>query len=299
MKILLFGKNGQVGWELNRSLQPLGEIIAFGRDKADFSNPESLRSIVQSANPDVIVNAVAYTAVDKAEEEEALATRINGIAVGVLAEEAKKLNVLLIHYSTDYVFDGSKTTSYTEGDVPNPVNAYGCSKLVGEEAVRKTGCKHLIFRTSWVYAARGNNFIKTMLRLATERDELKVVADQFGAPTSAELIADVTALALYRITLNTILSEQVYGTYHLAATGKTSWHGCTQLVLETAIKNGHNLRMLSEKVEEIMTADYLLPARRPENSCLDIGKLQSVFGLVLPSWREHVERVVLEVLEKR
>lgn len=297
MKILLFGKNGQVGWELNRSLQPLGEVIALDRQQADFSKPESLRDIVQSIKPDVIVNAVAYTAVDRAEEEEGLATTINGIAVGVLAEEAKNMNALFIHYSTDYVFDGSKTSPYTEDDIPCPINAYGRSKLAGEEATRASGCKYLIFRTSWVYAARGSNFAKTMLKLAAERDELKVVADQFGAPTSAELIADVTALALYRIIISPAISDQVGGTYHLAASGKTSWHGFTRLILESAIKNGQGLRVSPKQVGEIRTVDYPTPAKRPENSHLDISKIQSVFEVILPSWQCQVEGTVIELME--
>ncbi len=296
MKILLFGKNGQVGWELNRSLQPLGEVIALDRQKADFSNPESLRGIVQLIKPDVIVNAVAYTAVDNAEQEESLATIINSVAVGVLAEEAKSINALFIHYSTDYVFDGSKATPYAEDDIPNPINAYGRSKLAGEEIVRKTGCRHLIFRTSWVYAARGSNFAKTMLKLAAERDELKVVADQFGAPTSAELIADVTALALYRIITNSDLSEKISGIYHLTASGKTSWHGFTRLILESAIKNGCNLRALPEQVGEIMTVDYPTPAKRPVNSSLSTNKLYSLFEITVPSWTNGVEHVVAEIV---
>ena len=299
MKILLFGKNGQVGWELSRSLQPLGEVITLDRKKADFSNPESLRGIVQSIKPDVIVNAVAYTAVDKAEQEESLATIINGVAVGVLAEEAKSINALLIHYSTDYVFDGSKATPYSEEDQPNPINAYGRSKLVGEEIVRKTGCRHLIFRASWVYAAHGNNFAKTMLKLAAERDELKVVADQFGAPTSAELIADVTALTLHRIITNPVLSEKISGIYHLTASGKTSWHGFARLILESSIKNGRNFQISPEQVGEIMTVDYPLPAKRPTNSCLVTDKLQLTFGLLLPAWQQYVERTVLEIQENR
>lgn len=298
MKILLFGKNGQVGWELNRSLLPLGEVVALGRDEADFSKPESLRKVIREIKPDVIVNAVAYTAVDKAEEEEELATVINGDASRVLAEEVKKLDALLVHYSTDYVFDGTKTSPYTEEDEPNPLNAYGRSKLVGEKAITESGCKYLIFRTSWVYAARGSNFIKTMLRLAAERDELKVVADQFGAPTSAELIADVTALALYRVLTDSVLSEQVNGIYHLVASGKTSWHGYAQQVLKIAEKIGCNLRILSDQVKPIKTEDYLVLAVRPANSCLDTRKLSSFYDIALPCWDVHVERAVKSIVDK-
>jgi dTDP-4-dehydrorhamnose reductase len=293
---------------------PLGEVIALDRSQADLSRPESLRKIVQEISPDVIVNAAAYTAVDKAEEEEALATIINGTSVGVLAEEAKKHNALLIHYSTDYVFDGSKTTPYIEEDTPNPINAYGRSKLAGEKAIQETDCNHLIFRTSWVFAARGNNFARTMLRLASERDELRVVADQFGAPTSAELIADVTALALYRINTGPsqepplpmgecwgegfyeTLKKQTSGIYHLTATGETSWHGYTQCVLGAAIKSGYSLRILPDQVVPITTADYPLPAKRPVNSRLDTSKLCSTFGLMLPPWKNHVEHAVTEII---
>ena len=296
MKILLFGKNGQVGWELNRSLQPLGEVIAMDKQDANFTDPDSLREIIRSIKPDVIVNAVAYTAVDKAEEEESLATIINGTTVGVIAEEVKKLNALLIHYSTDYVFDGSKKTPYTEDDMPCPINAYGRSKLDGEDRVRSSRCKYLIFRTSWVYAARGSNFLKTMFRLATERDELKVVADQFGAPTSAELIADVTALTLYRIISNPTMSEQVTGLYHLTASGKTSWYGYARLVLEIAVKNGQSLRVLPEQVTEIMALDYPVPAKRPVNSILSTNKLCSLFEIVMPPWTNSVKSVTSEII---
>jgi dTDP-4-dehydrorhamnose reductase len=298
MRIMLTGANGQVGWELSRSLMPLGEVIALTRSQCDLSRPETIPGIVQEINPDVIVNAAAYTAVDKAEEEEGLATTINGTSVGVIAEEARKLNALLIHYSTDYVFDGKKTEPYTEEDIPNPINAYGRSKLAGEEAVRKVGGKHLIFRTSWVYAARGHNFIKTMLHLARERDELKVVADQFGAPTSAELIADVTALVLYRISNISTKIEQASDTYHLVAEGETNWHGYAQLILETAKNNGQDLRVSHEQTIPITTSDYPLPAKRPVNSRLDTRKLCSLFEVVLPSWHKHVERAVLEMKMK-
>ena len=225
MKILLFGKNGQVGWELNRSLQPLGEVVALSREEADFSNPESLRKIVSEISPDVIVNAVAYTAVDKAEEEEELAAIINGVAPGILAEEALKINALLIHYSTDYVFDGAKDSPYIETDKPNPINAYGRTKLAGEVVIQSSDCDYLIFRTSWVYASRGHNFLLTMLKLASEREELSIVADQMGAPTTAKLIADTTALSIRQA-----MGEKQSGNfssdlYHLATSGSTSWHG--------------------------------------------------------------------------
>ena len=296
MKIMLTGANGQVGWELARSLMPLGEVIALNRKQCDLSQPELLPEIVHKIQPDVIVNAAAYTAVDKAEEEEALATTINGTAVGVLAEEAKKRDALLVHYSTDYVFDGTKATPYTEDDTPNPINAYGRSKLAGENAVQQVAGDYLIFRTSWVYASRGANFAETMLRLARERDELRVVDDQFGAPTSAELIADVTALALFRIKFNPIVAKQTSGIYHLIASGKTSWHGYTQWVLETAIKNGQSLRVSPDQVVAIPTVEFPLPAKRPANSCMETSKLRSTFDMVLPQWQQYVERAVQEIL---
>ncbi len=295
MRIMLTGANGQVGWELARSLMPLGEVFPLSRKQCDLSHPETIPGIIQEIKPDIIVNAAAYTAVDKAEEEEVLATIVNGTAVGVLAEGAKKQNALLIHYSTDYVFDGRKSIPYIEDDMPNPINAYGRSKLAGEEAVQQVGGNHLIFRTSWVYASRGVNFAKTMLRLVSERDEIRVVDDQIGAPTSAELIADVTALVLYRINTDPIQAKQTGGIFHLTASGKTSWHGYAQLVLETAIKNGHNLRILPDQVIPITTADYPLPARRPANSCMETSKLRSTFGLIQSPWQLHVERAVLEI----
>ncbi len=245
---MLTGANGQVGWELARSLMPLGEVIALNRKQCDLSLPETIPNIVQEIKPDVVVNAAAYTAVDKAEEEEGVAATINGTSVGVLAEEAKKSNALFIHYSTDYVFDGTKSTPYTEEDVPNPLSVYGKSKLAGEEAIKQSGCEYLIFRTSWVYAARGSNFAKTMLRLARERDELKVVDDQLGAPTSAELIADVTALILHQLHIGNIPASHVTGTYNLAAGGLTSWHGYAQFVIGMALEAGMPLKAVMDDV---------------------------------------------------
>jgi len=294
VRIMLTGASGQVGWELARSLLPLGEVIALSRQQCDLSRPETIPAIVQDVKPDVIVNAAAYTAVDKAEEEEELATIINGASVGVLAEEAKKINALLVHYSTDYVFDGTKTSPYTEEDNPHPINAYGRSKLVGENAIQQVGGKYLIFRTSWVYASRGSNFAKTMLRLASEQDELKVVADQFGAPTSAELIADITALVLFQCKIN---PKQGSGIFHLTASGKTSWHGYAQLILETAVKKGGSTRVLPDEVVPIETLDYPLPAKRPANSYLGTKKLQSAFKLILPQWQHYAERAVIEIVE--
>jgi dTDP-4-dehydrorhamnose reductase len=251
---------------------------------------------VQEIKPDLIVNAAAYTAVDKAEEEEVLATTINGTAVGVLAEQAKRRNALLVHYSTDYVFDGTKSTPYTEEDEPNPINAYGRSKLAGEQAVREVGGEHLIFRTSWVYAVRGSNFIKTILRLASERDELKVIADQLGAPTSAEFIADITALCLYRQVHGNVFAEEMVGTYHLAPTGETSWHGLAEYVIAEAQHYGFKLRTASENVCPVSSTEYQLPAQRPVNSQLVTQKLADVLGVRLPVWQDSVDRMLSEML---
>ncbi len=294
MKILLFGKNGQVGWELRRSLQPLGEIIAFDREEADFSEPESLRQVVQDIKPDIIFNAVAYTAVDKAEKEEALAIKINGQAPGVLAEEALKLNALLVHYSTDYVFDGTKTSPYLEVDEPNPINAYGRTKRAGEFAVQSSGCDYLILRTSWIYASRAHNFLLTMLKLIQEREELSVVADQIGAPTSARLIADVTLSCVRQA-----LKERLAGTftsdlYHLTASGNTSWHGFTEEIARLA-SSCLNMPLTISSIKAIPTNDYPTPAARPMNSQLALAKLESVFGLKMPTWQDSLEQCMDEI----
>lgn len=297
MRILLLGKNGQVGWELNRSLLPLGEVIALDRTQADFSKPESLRKLLQETSPDVIVNAVAYTAVDKAEEEEALATTINGASVGVLAEEASKSKALLIHYSTDYVFDGTKSEPYTEDDIPNPVNAYGRSKLAGEKAIAESGCDYLILRTSWVYAARGKNFLKTILRLGQEREELRIVADQYGAPTWARNIADATAHILAAARREQRASEFVSATYHLSARGKTSWHGFSSSIIDHAREFAPDAGIKTERVLAITTEDYPLPAPRPGNSQMDSSRLTARFGVVMPAWHDAMELCISEILE--
>ena len=285
MRILLFGKVGQLGWELNRSLQPLGDITALDIGEVDFSEPESLRQIVRDVSPDVICNAVAYTAVDKAEEDEELALKINGISPGVLAEEAAKLNALLVHYSTDYVFDGTKTGPYIETDKPNPLNAYGRTKLAGEIAVELSGCDYLIFRTSWVYASRANNFMLTMLKLAQERERLSVVSDQIGAPTSARLIADTTILCMQQA-----VREKFEGTfsstlYHMTAAGKTSWYGFTEEIVSIARCN-QNLKLVIKNVNAIPTTEYPTPAIRPMNSQLELTKLESEFSLKMPDWKK-------------
>ena len=297
MRILLFGKSGQIGWELDRSLQPLGEVVALGRDEADFSKPDSLREIVQSIKPDVIVNAVAYTAVDKAEEEESLVTMINGMAPGVLAEEAKKRNALFIHYSTDYVFDGEKNSAYTESDEPNPINAYGRSKLVGEKNIIQSGCDYLILRTTWVYASRGKNFLKTMLRLAQEREELRIVADQHGAPTWARNIADVTAHVMAAAQMELRVGEFTSGTYHLCASGKTTWQGFASAIIERARQLSPTGDVKIERVLPIATEDYPLPALRPKNSQMDSSSLTARFGVTLPEWHGAMKLCIDEMLE--
>jgi dTDP-4-dehydrorhamnose reductase len=295
MKVLLLGKDGQVGWELQRSLSPLGELIACGRQEADMEDVDRLRQLVRCVQPHLIVNAAAYTAVDKAESEPEKARRINAEAVGVLAEEANRLNAWLVHYSTDYVFDGEKPSSYDEGDQTNPLSVYGKTKLEGEQLIFKSHPKHLIFRTSWVYAARGGNFAKTMLRLAEEREELKVIADQYGAPTSAELIADVTALVLSRIAYTGDSAFTFAGTYHLTASGHTNWHGYAQYVLELAQSKGLKLKAGPAAVLPIPTEAYPLPARRPKNSRLNTTKLTSTFNIHLPGWWYHVQRLMDEL----
>ena len=297
MKILLFGKNGQVGWDLNRSLLPLGKLVAPGRDEADFSDTESLRKILRNVKPDIIVNAVAYTAVDKAEEEEGRALVINAEAPGILAEETKKLGAILVHYSTDYVFDGTKKGPYTETDETNPVNAYGRTKLAGEQAIQTAGCDYLIFRTSWVYAARGHNFLLTVLKLAAERDELNIVCDQWGAPTSARLIADTTSLCLQQAIKERILGVFSSGLYHLTASGITSWHGFAEAIINAA-RTDPGMHLKIKDIYPVPTSGYPTPAARPANSQLDLNRLESVFGIKMPDWRVGVELCMRELGNK-
>ena len=296
MKILLFGKNGQVGWELQRALAPLGELVVLGSDSsefaADFSDPESLATTVRAVAPQWIVNAAAYTAVDRAENESDLARAINADAPGVLAREAASIGAHLVHYSTDYVFDGSGSTPWVEDAPTGPLGVYGATKLEGEEAIRRSGCLHLILRTSWVYAARGGNFAKTMLKLAQERDALKVIDDQIGAPTGADLLADVTAHAVRQATRQ----PEVCGTYHLAAAGHTSWHAYAVHVIEQARAQGRPIRVAREAIEAVPTSAFPTPARRPGNSRLDTRKLQDTFDLRLPAWQSGVDRMLAEVL---
>jgi dTDP-4-dehydrorhamnose reductase len=283
MKILLTGCNGQVGWELARALLPLGEVIAVNRSQADLSDPDGLRRIVQKLNPDVIVNPAAYTAVDKAETERDLAFLINAEAPRVLAEEAAKNASLLIHYSTDYVFDGTKHAPYTEDDATHPVNVYGQSKLAGEQAIQATGADHLILRTSWVYAARGQNFLKTILRLAAEREELNIVADQIGSPTWARLIAETTSHVLRQSLLERQQGGFSSGIYNLTSTGETSWHGFAQAIVENVRQQGTQ-PLKNRIINPIPTTDYPVPAKRPLNSRLSTSRLEQRFGLKMPTW---------------
>ena len=295
MKILLLGKNGQVGWELQRALAPLGEVMAFDRRSepaADLAQPESLAALVRSVRPDVIVNAAAHTAVDKAESEPDLAQTVNAVAPAVLAREAAALGAWLVHYSTDYVFDGSGTAPWAESSAVAPLSVYGRSKADGEAAIRQSGCRHLILRTSWVYAARGGNFAKTMLRLARERDRLTVVSDQFGAPTGADLLADVAAHAIRAARQR----PQVSGTYHAVAAGETSWHGYACHVIEQARAAGQSIKVPPGAIEPVPTSAFPTPARRPANSRLDTALLRRTFDLTLPPWQQGVDRMLAEVL---
>lgn len=297
-KILLLGANGQVGWELQRSLAPLAPLVACDRQQGDLSDLQGLTKLIAEERPSIIVNAGAYTAVDKAESDIDGARRVNAEAVATLAKAAREQAIWLVHYSTDYVFDGSGNHPFDEDAITGPLSIYGQSKLEGEEAIRESGCHHLIFRTSWVYASRGANFAKTMLRLAKDRDELRVIADQFGAPTSAELIADVTALALQRLACDAKLREQASGTYHLVASGETSWHRYAQFVITEAIRLGSSLRTTPENIAPISTNEYPLPARRPTNSRLTNSKLQQTFNVVLPAWQYHVQRMIRELVDQ-
>ena len=298
MRILLTGKNGQVGFELQRALAPLGEIVAADQSDCNLADEAALRRLVSGTRPDIIVNPAAHTAVDKAESEPALAQAINGAAPGIFGEEAAKLGALVVHYSTDYVFDGRKDGWYGEDDAPNPQSVYGKTKLAGEQALAASGAKHLIFRTSWVFGAHGVNFAKTMLRLATERPGLKVVADQFGAPTSAALIADVTAqiLGQYIRKCRHAETDFPFGVYHLVAGGRTHWQEYAQAVVQAAQAAGKPLRMGPGDVQAITTAEYPLPAPRPANSCLDTTRLRETFGLCLPDWKSGLTHVMTQLL---
>jgi dTDP-4-dehydrorhamnose reductase len=287
MKILLIGKNGQVGWELRRTLAPLAEVVAVDYPEINLTDTPALRQFVAGTRPAVVVNAAAYTAVDKAETETELCRQINAIAPGVLAVEAKKIGALMVHYSTDYIFDGTKTSPYVETDAPNPLGAYGRSKLEGDRAVKASGADHLIFRLCWVYGARGQNFMLTMQRLARERGKLRVVGDQFGCPTWSRMIAETTAQALKQVLAGA--DRSVYnGEYHLAAFGQTSWHGFASRIIELMPEAERKCRA----VEQITTPEYPTPAKRPANSVLDCGKSQKTFGLRLPHWETSLRQVL-------
>lgn len=295
MKILLTGKNGQVGFELQRAVAPLGEVVAVDHQECDLANADAIRQLLAEVKPQVIINPAAYTAVDKAEAEPDLAGAINAIAPRVFGEEAARLGMLVIHYSTDYVFDGSKAGAYLETDVPNPQSVYGQTKLAGEQALQASGADHLIFRTSWVFGAHGANFAKTMLRLAAERDGLKIVADQFGAPTSAALLADVTAQVLGRYKREGRAGFP-FGLYHLVAGGCTTWHEYAQTVVRAALAAGKPLKLAADEILPITTADYPLPAPRPSNSRLDTSRLRQTFGLELPDWQRGLDHVLQQIL---
>jgi len=285
-KILVLGRTGQVGWELRHKLACLGEIVSVEYPEIDFTKPETLRAAVQSVRPEILVNAAAYTAVDKAEAAPELALAINGAAPGILAEEARKIGALLVHYSTDYVFDGSGKRPWTETDAPAPLNAYGKTKLAGDQAIQTSGCDHLIFRTSWVYGWRGSNFLLTMLKLAKQKKELSIVDDQVGAPTSAECIAQATSDVLAPGGAGI---QRRSGIYNLTSSGETTWFGFTKAILsEAAVRFGSPLPNLVP----ILTADYPTPAKRPANSRLSCERLEQTFGVTLPHWEQALSLVL-------
>lgn len=300
MKLLLLGRNGQVGWELQRSLAPLGELIALDRQGdaggqglcGDLSRLDELARTVRALRPDVIVNAAAHTAVDKAESEPDQARLLNALAPQVLAREAAQTGALLVHYSTDYVFDGSGSAARTETEATAPLSVYGSSKLEGEQLIQTSGCRHLIFRTSWVYAARGGNFAKTMLRLAQEREALSVIDDQWGAPTGADLIADVTAHAIRQLQRQP--GDQ--GLYHLVAGGETTWHAYASHVIAKARELAPERPWKVQRIAAVPTSAFPTPAQRPHNSRLNTDRLQQTFGLRLPHWQAGVDRMLQEII---
>lgn len=294
--LLVTGSNGQVGFELRRSLAPLGRVVALDRNGCDLSRSDDIRRVVRELRPDVVVNPAAYTAVDKAESEPEVAHAINGTAAGVLAEEVEALGGLLVHYSTDYVFDGRKDGPYVETDAVNPQSVYGKSKLAGEQAIAASGATALVLRTCWVAGAHGGNFAKTMLRLAAERDSLRVIADQFGAPTTASLIADVTAQIVARHWLHGERANFPAGVYHLAAAGETTWHGYASAILRYAEAHGAALKVSADKIAPIAATEYPLPAPRPANSRLDTSKLRNTFGLHLPDWQQGIAHLLDQIL---
>ncbi|HVW52313.1 MAG TPA: dTDP-4-dehydrorhamnose reductase [Trinickia sp.] len=295
MRLLLIGRSGQLGWELMRSLAPLGNVIAFDRRDADLSAPDRLPALIANAKPDVVVNAAAYTAVDKAESEVPLASTVNADAVGVLARAARDAGALFVHFSTDYVFDGEKVGPYVESDEPLPLNAYGRSKLAGELAVEAAGGDWLVFRTSWIYAARGANFLQTMLRLAHERETLRVVADQQGAPTAARMIADLTAHAIRQSMGERTSGAFESGVFHMTASGSTSWFGFASRIIET-LRSRRPGQVVTREIEPIAASEYAAAAARPLNSLLDNSKLERRFGVFRPDWEVYLQLVLDEVL---
>lgn len=296
MKILLTGKCGQVGFELQRALACLGEVCAVDQADCDLADVSAIRELVRVSKPDVIVNPAAYTAVDKAESEPGLAHAVNAVAPGILGEEAARLGAWVVHYSTDYVFDGTKLEAYTEDDPTNPQSVYGRTKRDGEIALRESGARHLIFRTSWVVGAHGNNFAKTILRLALEREQLTVVADQYGAPTSAALLADVTA-QLVRQRQSEGADRFSYGLYHLVAGGDTTWCEYARFVVSEALAAGKPLKLVPETIRGIRSSEYPTAAKRPANSRLDTGELRRTFGFELPDWQNGVRHVLQQILD--
>ena len=295
MKIVLLGKNGQVGWELQRALAPLGEVIALDRHgesglSGDMTQPEKVCETLIRLNPDIVVNATAYTAVDQAESDQETAQLVNTDAVASIADSCRQMGALLIHYSTDYVFNGQGTEPFSESDSIAPLNVYGLTKAAGEQAIIESGCKYLIFRTSWVYARQGKNFLKTMLNLAAQREALSIIDDQHGAPTSAELIADVTAQIIPQV----CIGDEKLGVYHLVASGETTWYGYAQYIFEQAKSVGHTLKI--QNVKPIPSSEYPVPAVRPHNSRLNNQKIQQTFNLNLAEWQAGVKRTLMELL---
>lgn len=297
MKFLLLGRNGQVGFELRRALAPLGEVAAFDYPACDLTVPDSIRGIIQAVAPQVIINAAAYTAVDTAESSPQLARAINALAPGIIGAEAKKIGARVIHYSTDYVYDGTKTTPYLESDETQPLGVYGLTKRDGDVALAESGAEHFIFRTSWVFGAHGANFVKTVLRLGAERDKLNVVADQFGAPTSAALLADATAQVLAQLRWRDPAATPS-GIYNLTAANETSWHGFAQAILRGGVSRRLTLKLKPEAVRAIPTSEYPLPARRPANSRLDTTRFRTTFGLTLPHWQVGLDHVLDQLILK-
>lgn len=299
-RILLVGKNGQIGWELQRTLATIGEVFAVDRNDMDLANPDAIRKVIRETKPAMIVNAAAYTAVDEAESKPDLAMAINGTAPGILAEEAKRLGATVVHYSTDYVFDGDKRTSYTEDDVPNPLSVYGRSKLAGEQAIQAVDTPHLIFRTSGVYGARRKNFLRTILRLAREKEELRVVDDQIGAPTWCRAIAEATAEILAQLGQTESVGERG-GTYHLTAAGQTSWHGFADEIVKSTIElsSGEQPTIFATRLRPIKTAEFPLPAKRPAYSVLSNSRTKKEFGVTMAPWLEGLRLCVEDMNERR